>query len=188
MKIYTKTGDAGRTRLVGGTEIAKDDARVEAYGQVDEVNSQLGVAIAELERLGGFAPLVNELRRVQNRLFNAGSVFACEKPELRAKLPQVSTAHIEELERSIDQMTAELPPLREFILPGGTIAASLLHLCRTRCRTAERASYAVSETAPAPETRQALVYLNRLSDYFFVAARFVNHREHCPDITWKKDE
>lgn len=183
MKIYTKTGDAGQTRLVGGTAIAKDDARVEAYGQVDEVNSQLGCAIAELERMGTLNGLVTELRKIQNRLFNAGSIFACEMPDLRAKLPQVSEAAITELEVSIDRMTAELPPLREFILPGGTIAAAHLHLCRTRCRTAERAAVHLQNT----ETRNSLIYLNRLSDYFFVAARFVNHRELRPDITWKKD-
>ena len=179
MKIYTRTGDAGSTGLLGGARIAKDGLRIEAYGTVDELNAALGAARA----LGTpDAALDAALARVQVDLFALGAALASAPGrELRAG-EGVTAADIERLEREIDAWEAELPPLRSFVLPGGSGAAALLHLARTVCRRAERSVVRLAREESAPA--EILVYLNRLSDLLFTLARLANHRAGVGDLTW----
>ena len=187
-KIYTKTGDKGFTRLVDGRECSKASIRVEAYGTVDELNSVLGLVLHSLKKTAQLSALTNEIEKLQNQLFNIGSHLACEKEETRKMLPSFSENWIEDLEKSIDQMTAQLPALRQFILPGGSEASSYLHLARTVCRRGERLTVRLLEEGHEEvENQRALRYLNRLSDYLFVAARFANQSLQIPDQTWNKD-
>lgn len=188
-KIYTKTGDQGLTRLVDGRECSKSSLRVETYGTVDELNSILGLILFALKKESrpSLSSLYSELEKTQNHLFNVGSHLACEKPETRKMLPSFDEAWISELEKSIDTMTAKLPPLKNFILPGGSESASYLHVARTVCRRAERMVVRVLEEGHnETENQRALRYLNRLSDYLFVAARFCNQELQIPDQIWKK--
>lgn len=188
-KIYTKTGDQGMTRLVDGRECSKASLRVESYGAVDELNSTLGLAISSLKSVNktGTSHLLLELERIQNQLFNLGSHLACEKEETRKMLPSLEEAWITEIEASIDRMTGELPPLKNFILPGGSESASYLHLARTICRRAEREVVRLLEEGHKEvENQRSLRYLNRLSDYLFVAARWTNQSLQVPDQIWKK--
>jgi cob(I)alamin adenosyltransferase len=186
MKIYTKTGDKGTTKLVDGRECSKASLRVETYGAVDELNSVLGLCISELNRTSVKDP-TGELQKIQNHLFNIGSHLACEKEETRQMLPVIDEAWIGDLEKSIDQMTSPLSELKNFILPGGSSAASFLHLGRTVCRRAERMVVRlIEEGTQNEETLRSLRYLNRLSDYLFVAARFVNQNLGIPDQIWQK--
>ncbi len=183
MKIYTKTGDAGKSRLVGGTSISKTHDRLEAYGSVDELNSLLGVCASEVKTL---SPTLNdEIRRVQNDLFYIGSRLAAETDDVFNMMPPLPSDSTALLENSIDKMQAQLAPLKQFILPGGSRPTSLLHLARTVCRRAERASVGIFETEQ-PLLLNDIQYLNRLSDYLFVAARFVNHLQSEPDVFWQK--
>lgn len=194
-KIYTRTGDAGRTRLVGGSQVAKSDARLEAYGDVDELNSVLGVCLAlarahqaaALIHQPAYAAFIEELARLQNHLFFIGSLLACEDDGVRAKLPPLPANAVAGLEARIDEWTAQLPPLREFILPGGHVLASQLHVARTVCRRTERAVARLLETLPPGAHAGEMVYLNRLSDYLFTAARFMNQCLGEVDQTWRKD-
>ena len=174
MKIYTRTGDQGETSLFGGRRVGKNDARIEAYGTVDELSSFLGViAVSDKD--------VTEIPRIQSDLFEIGAHLA--SPDT-SRFPGVETSRIEDLERAIDSMEAELTPLTTFILPGGTAAAALLHIARTVCRRAERRVVALNDESPATES--TITYLNRLSDYLFVAARFANHRAGVADVPWTK--
>jgi cob(I)alamin adenosyltransferase len=178
VKIYTKTGDAGETGLFGGTRVSKASARVSAYGDVDELNSALGLA-----RLH---PIDDErdalLASIQSELFHVGAELAARSGK-DIGIPQVSDAEIEELERAIDAAEEELPPLTTFILPGGSPAAAQLHLGRTVCRRAERAVVALSD---GEEVRPEIVrYLNRLSDLLFVLARLANARAGVADVPWE---
>lgn len=183
-KIYTRTGDKGTTRLVDGSCVEKFNPRVEAYGTVDELNSALGVVRSTLVAHVHLLPLDKSLEKIQNELFNLGSLLATEKEEVFQMLPLVTEEHIRFLETEIDQMTVELPELRQFILPAGHIVASHLHVCRTLCRRAERRSAEIA----LQEERYALSlqYLNRLSDYLFVAARWANLKTGHSDVVWKK--
>jgi cob(I)alamin adenosyltransferase len=179
MKIYTKTGDAGDTGLFGGPRVSKDDRRVEAYGAVDELNAALGVARAR----GGDLELVRLVAEAQDRLFTIGAELATP-PGARAQaaVPAIAPAWIAALEAAIDRFDAELPPLRHFVLPGGSALAADLHLARAVCRRAERRVVALHHAEPVrPEL---LAYLNRLSDFLFVAARVANHRAGLPEIAW----
>lgn len=187
MKIYTKTGDKGRTRLVGGSEVSKTDPRLEAYGTVDELNASLGLVLTELLKHPhqAFKSSQESLLRVQNELFNIGSHLACETKDLHEKLPSVHQGQIEALENWIDTLEAELPPLRQFILPGGSELSARLHLARTICRRAERACVFVESTAIQIETSK--IYLNRLSDLLFVFSRYCNLKLGHNDVTWNKD-
>jgi cob(I)alamin adenosyltransferase len=180
MKIYTKTGDAGETGLFGGPRVPKDDARVEAYGAVDELNAALGVARAR----GGDDEIVRLLGAVQDQLFTIGAELATPPgAKAHAAVPAVAPAWTAALETAIDGFEAELPPLRNFVLPGGSALAADLHLARAVCRRAERRVVALHHGAPVlPE---ALTYLNRLSDFLFVAARVANHRAKVAEIAWK---
>lgn len=181
-KLYTKTGDTGETALFGGDRVPKDHPRVEAYGCVDELNSTLGVAASFLGR----GELVEALHAIQNELFNIGSELASETGR-RAEAGQLfrePQAKIAALERLIDEYDAQLPPLRTFILPSGSRAGALLHLCRTVCRRAERA---VVRLARQERVNPAIiVYLNRLSDLLFVLARYVNRAARRPEVPWRK--
>ena len=201
MKIYTKTGDGGTTRLVDGRECSKADLRVETYGSVDELNSTLGLIVSRLqadrlERLSSGADgdtlqpldkIQSELIAIQNQLFNIGSHLACEKEEMRKHLPNLEESWILQLEKSIDEMTNTLSPLKNFILPGGTLSASFAHLGRTVCRRSERMVVRLIEEGHSqPQNHLSLKYLNRLSDYLFVVARFINHTLGVNDQIWQK--
>jgi cob(I)alamin adenosyltransferase len=182
--LYTRTGDAGTTMLFGGGRMPKDHPRVEAYGTVDELNSTLGVAISFLPARGAIA---KSLGSVQNELFNVGSELASRtegKAAEAARLFVNAEAKIVSLERLIDQYDAKVPPLRTFILPSGTQAGAMLHLCRTVCRRAERAVVTLAhDEAVNPHI---LGYLNRLSDLLFVLARYVNKAARKPETEWQK--
>jgi cob(I)alamin adenosyltransferase len=181
MKIYTKTGDEGETSLFGGRRVSKSDARVDAYGHVDELNAALGVAAAATPDAFERDLLVS----VQQDLFAIGGRLASPEPDRVAKaLEKAVVPHerIEVLEQAIDRMQGELTPLRQFILPGGTPKAASLHVARTVCRRAERSVVALARVASVP--REILMYLNRLSDLLFVMARLANHRAGVVDQTW----
>jgi cob(I)alamin adenosyltransferase len=180
MKIYTRTGDAGGTALFGGARVSKADPRVSAYGEVDELNACLGSVRAHGELAGDMAGLVEQLQR---DLFAIGARLADPRQKIAERVSKaaVTDADILRLEDWIDQFEAELPPLRRFILPGGTRTGALLHLARTVCRRAERSIVALG--ADSVET-SLLAYVNRLSDLLFVLARAVNHRAGQPEMEW----
>lgn len=184
-KIYTKGGDHGQTSLFGGPRVSKAHAALEAYGTVDELNAHLGLAIQSLSSTEKL--LCKTLLQIQNDLFSIGSHLACHDEKWRHKLPPFSDNQITDLEKQIDEMTLNLPELREFILPGGDPSAALLHVARTVCRRAERATVRFYEENTAEKAPEFIVkYLNRLSDYLFVAARFVNFKTSTEETKWKK--
>ena len=186
-RIYTRMGDDGRTRLVGNQSIPKDDLRIECYGTVDELNAFTGAArvtteddsrgAAELVRLAGI------LKRVQHELFNLGSILATLPGDVHPKQARITSADIEQLERDIDYANEQLTSLRSFVLPGGSRLDAELHVCRTVCRRAERLVVALvrKESVPA----EAVQYLNRLSDAFFVWSRWANHLLGRPETLWE---
>lgn len=181
MKIYTKTGDGGDTGLFGGGRVGKDHVRVAAYGDVDELNSSIGVARAALPG-AAFDPLLEEIQR---DLFAIGGHLATPDPDkVRAALTkaELSEARVRSMEEAIDSADRELPPLRAFVLPGGGAGAAALHVARTVCRRAERSVVGLARSAEVPPL--FLVYLNRLSDLLFTLARLANHREGHHDVTW----
>ena len=183
-KIYTRTGDKGNTRLVDGSCVEKFNPRVEAYGTVDELNSYLGVVRSSMMYDTNFSPMNLVLEKIQNELFNIGSLLATEKDEVFKMLPQITGEQIQFLEKQIDELTVELPELRNFILPAGHMISSQLHVARTCCRRSERRS---AEIAVKDDRYAfALQYLNRLSDYLFVAARWANHKTGHDEVLWKK--
>lgn len=174
MKIYTKTGDKGKTSLIGG-RVRKDDLRVEAYGTTDELNSFVGKAMTELT-VDQFPDILTDLEAIQNELFDAGGDLSVVLEEPNYKLTEES---IKQLERRIDELMDEAPPLERFILPGGSPAAATLHIARTVARRAERRTVTLMNEEEIPTA--VVRYLNRLSDYLFVAARIVNARLSIPD-------
>ena len=185
MKIYTRTGDEGTTGLFGGARVPKTHPRVAAYGAVDELNAVLGIAVAGLSPTADGA-LRSALSRIQARLFDVGADLATPPGTAAGTwLQRVPAEWSAELEADIDTMDAQLEPLQSFILPGGTLAAGQLHLARTVCRRAERdvlaARDAGEEISPA-----LLVYLNRLSDWLFTAARLANRRAGVADTPWQR--
>ncbi|MGE5674780.1 MAG: cob(I)yrinic acid a,c-diamide adenosyltransferase [Mycobacterium leprae] len=184
MRIYTRTGDRGETSLRWGERIPKDNLRVEAYGTVDETNAAVGLALSLLPVAA--SPLADKLRQIQRELFDVGADLAARPDRATSGQPKVQVALVTQLEQAIDELTATLPPLKHFILPGGTPAASALHVARTVCRRAERR--VVSLMAVEPVDPILLQYLNRLSDYLFVAARAVNQVEGVADsvVVWPK--
>ncbi len=190
-QIYTKTGDQGQTSLVGGTRVAKTHVRLEAYGTLDELNSCLGMVRSELGSASGMSDVDSRIQDIQNSLFNMGSHFACENEQLRAQLPDLHQERLPALESDMDQWEAQLPPLRTFILPGGSRAAAFTHLARTVCRRAERLCLALNDVlaseGAARLNPQHLIYLNRLSDWLFVLSRLLNVRLNARDIEWSKD-
>jgi cob(I)alamin adenosyltransferase len=179
MKIYTKTGDSGETSLFDNTRVSKADARVDAYGEVDEVNACLGAARATgVDE--GIAALIELL---QKDLFALGARLAdpSERIAPRVEKATIGDTAVQRLEQAIDGLEETLPPLRRFILPGGSTSGALLHLARTVCRRAERRVIALGAGAVDPIL---VVYLNRLSDLLFVMARAVNHRAGFPETEW----
>jgi cob(I)alamin adenosyltransferase len=182
VKIYTKTGDDGHTGLFGGPRIAKHAPRIEAYGTVDELNAVLGLVRCERDVAAIDKPLDELLERIQCELFDLGGELATPDPE-RLGTRVLGGKHIAALEAAIDRHEADLEPLKQFILPGGTRVAALLHLARTVCRRAER--HVVSLAEREPIANDLIVYLNRLSDLLFVLARWTNQQADQPDVPWK---
>jgi len=178
LKIYTKTGDTGETSLFDNTRVSKADARVDAYGEVDELNACLGAARAA----GPDEEISALLEEIQKELFAIGARLADPSHRIAARVTKADIAdtQVARLEATIDRLEAGLPPLRRFILPGGASAGSLLHLARTICRRAERRIVALS----SPVDPIVVVYLNRLSDLLFVMARAANHRAGVPETEW----
>ncbi len=181
MKIYTKTGDSGDTGLFGGTRVPKSDPRVDAYGDVDELNAALGVA-----RSSELMPRIDEvLVPIQRDLFAIGALLATpDREKMKAHLDKarIDEGRIAELERAIDDGDAELEPLKAFIIPGGTPKAAALHHARTVCRRAERRVVALRATVEVPDL--VVIYLNRLSDLLFTLARVANRRTGTGEVTW----
>ncbi len=179
-KIYTKTGDKGTTSLIGGTKVSKAHLRIEAYGTVDELNAHIGLCKDQLTDEGS----VNTLQEVQDRLFTVGSALACDPgKETKMSIPDLQETDCAFLEEQIDAMEKILPPMKSFILPGGHVAISQLHVARCVCRRAERCCVRLSaETSVEPIV---IRYLNRLSDYLFVLARYTGHLLRVADIPWK---
>ncbi len=178
MKIYTKSGDKGKTSLLSGERVEKYDIRINAYGTIDELNSFVGLLIASD---------INKnykefLLKIQNDLYNAGALLAVRK-DVKFDLPKINEEDIIITEKEIDTLTKELPPLKEFILPGGNEASSRAHICRSICRRAERLAVELSQKEQIDE--RLIIYLNRLSDYFFVLARKILQDENIPETVWK---
>ncbi|MBV8895756.1 MAG: cob(I)yrinic acid a,c-diamide adenosyltransferase [Acidobacteriaceae bacterium] len=186
-RIYTRAGDAGQTRLVGGQKIAKHDLRIECYGTVDELNAFMGAARTTAEELAAknidLAALAGTLKRVQHELFNLGSILATLPEDVHPKQPRVTDAEIKQLEREIDEANGHLQPLRSFVLPGGSRLDAELHICRTVCRRAERILVRLAAEQEVPG--EAIRYLNRLSDALFVWSRWVNHVTATPETLWE---
>ena len=188
-KVYTRTGDAGKTRLAGGQPVWKDSLRVEAYGTIDELNSIIGVVrVTNADVVEGNPSakrLEDELRWVQNKLFDVGSILATAPGQTFENMPQVSAQDVLHLERVIDQCQEELTPLKEFILPGGGRVSGFLHQARTVCRRAERLCVALLK-AESVDTA-IITFLNRLSDALFVLARWVSKTQGEPEFFWERD-
>lgn len=191
-KIYTGKGDQGKTGLVNGKQVSKSSARIAAYGTIDELNSILGMVGAQLQNSMKLANLssfalhsLSEIQLVQNQLFCIGSHLACDDQSFCQRLPPLGQGLCERLENQIDEWTAVLPELKDFILPGGCESSATLHLARTVCRRAERA---VTQLIDEGEWVESLIpiYLNRLSDYLFVFARYTNQQMGFADLIWKK--
>ncbi|MBT2762607.1 cob(I)yrinic acid a,c-diamide adenosyltransferase [Paenibacillus sp. FSL W8-0187] len=180
MKVYTRTGDAGETSIIGG-RVPKDDPRIEAYGTIDELNSFVGQAVF-LAKEADFEELHLQLVRIQHELFDCGSDLAYARP--REDKLKVGAELVDNLEVWLDAFEEKNPPLERFILPGGSALSSLLHVCRTVCRRAERLTVSLQRTTEInPEVRR---YLNRLSDYFFVTARAANVHAGIPDVEYER--
>jgi cob(I)alamin adenosyltransferase len=180
-KIYTKTGDAGKTSLIGGTKVPKHHIRIHAYGTVDELNAYIGLLRDYLTDTHSR----DLLREIQDRLFTIGSALACDPDkEIAMKIPDLKESDVTLLENEIDRMNGKLPEMKSFILPGGDVAVSTAHICRTVCRRAERIVTELNEITPLP---QPLIfkYLNRLSDYLFVLARYTGMLVNAEEIKWK---
>ncbi len=181
MKIYTKTGDLGKTSLIGGTKVSKSHIRIETYGTVDELNSYIGLV----------SDHINDekyrliLKEIQDRLFTIGSSLACDPDkETLMRIPDLNETDISILEREIDNMNDTLPAMKNFILPGGHVAVSTIHVARCICRRTERWCVNMKEHQMFVEPL-VIKYLNRLSDFLFVLARYVGHQLNVPEVPWK---
>ncbi|MGF1532067.1 MAG: cob(I)yrinic acid a,c-diamide adenosyltransferase [Bernardetiaceae bacterium] len=181
MKIYTKTGDKGTTSLVSGRRIAKTHQRIAAYGTVDELNAHLGMLRDQpINR-----SRQEELLRIQDRLFVMGSLLADDPKKPTAGLPQLAEADIEALEQAIDRMDEQLPPMRNFVLPGGHVSVSAGHIARVVCRRAERMCLILHEDTDMGQVSEVILkYLNRLSDYLFVLTRLMAQELHIEEVPW----
>jgi len=181
LKIYTKTGDKGKTSLIGGTKVLKSHRRIEAYGTVDELNSFIGLAMDHLN----ISNVTHILPEIQDRLFTIGSALACDpEKEIKLKIPDLHESDIIRLENEMDKMNETLPPMKSFILPGGHVAVSTLHVARCVCRRAERCSVAMLKKNMEIDSL-IIKYLNRLSDYLFVLARFTAYKLGIGETPWK---
>jgi cob(I)alamin adenosyltransferase len=180
-KIYTKTGDKGTTSLIGGIRVPKNHIRIECYGTIDELNAYLGM----VQDMAAHEQITEWIRTIQDRLFTIGSVLATSpEKEVKMKLPDLYNSDITWLEEMIDQMNETLPEQRSFILPGGNLAASTVHVARCICRRAERLCVQMQQQgADAPEL--VMQYLNRLSDFLFVLSRYINQLNGTPELPWR---
>jgi cob(I)alamin adenosyltransferase len=184
-KVYTRTGDKGQTRLVGGQKVSKDDARIEAYGTIDELNTILGIVRMEIVRDGrDVGPLDMQLSAIQNDLFNLGSDLATRSEDRWEGMRLVDGNDVTRLEREIDAMNGPLPALKEFILPGGSAVPAFLHQARTVCRRAERRLQTLAGREDV--NPEALVYVNRLSDWLFVAGRAAAAMLGEREVAWDR--
>ena len=182
MKIYTKTGDDGTTGLVGGSRVKKYDLRLEAYGTIDELNATIGVLLSsELPE-----NVAETLHKIQNKLFNIGSLLASdEKGEAFTASLAITAQNINDIETAIDDYQSRLPELSQFVLPGGNFAAAQCHVVRTVCRRAERRILQFAEHEKV--SAETIIYINRLSDFFFVLARKLTFDSGLLEVTWKKE-
>lgn len=178
MKIYTKVGDTGKTSLIGGTKVSKADVRIESYGTIDELNSYIGW-ISSYEVVNAHIGLLKE---IQDRLFTIGSLLAADPEGVKMLLPDIFEKDVTLLEKNIDDLTAIIPPLKYFVLPGGHPVNGLVHVARCVCRRAERLVVALNEENAVEPL--ILKYLNRLSDYLFTLARWVNHQTQQEEVAW----
>lgn len=180
-KIYTKTGDQGKTSLIGGTKVPKSHVRIESYGTVDELNSYIGWVADQLEDITS----KTTLKEIQDRLFTIGSSLACDPDkEPLMKIPDLLDSDVQFLEQEIDRMNESLPPMKFFILPGGHPAISTAHVARCVCRRAERICVQMKEEGMFIDPL-VIQYINRLSDYLFVLARYIGHLMQVAEIPWK---
>lgn len=180
-KIYTKTGDLGQTSLIGGTKVAKSHIRIESYGTIDELNSYIGLVSDQIE----FTEINVTLKEIQDRLFTIGSSLATDpEKDSKMKLPDLKEEDILYLEQQIDRMNEALPVMKNFILPGGHVAVSTSHIARCICRRAERLCVNLKEHEEFIDP-VVIKYLNRLSDYLFVLARYIGHLLQVEEIPWK---
>lgn len=181
LKIYTKTGDLGKTSLIGGKKVSKSNLRIEAYGTIDELNSFVGLVCDQYNDVHS----KNILKEIQDRLFTIGSSLACDPDkELKMKIPDLKEEDIELLEKEIDAMNELLPEMKFFILPGGHVAVSTTHIARCVCRRAERCCVNMQEHDLFVDAL-IIKYLNRLSDYLFVLARYTGHLLQVNEVVWK---
>jgi cob(I)alamin adenosyltransferase len=185
-RVYTRLGDSGLTSLAGGQRLPKNDFRIEAYGTVDELNSFIGMARETTRSTPAVEELDGILRRVQHELFNLGSILATIPEDVHPKQARITLAESEQLEREIDRMNEGLPPLRSFVLPGGTRLNAELHVCRTICRRAERVC--VTLAANSQLDAAILKYLNRLSDALFVWSRWTSHKLGAAEVLWEPNQ
>jgi cob(I)alamin adenosyltransferase len=184
-KIYTKTGDKGETSLVSGNRIIKSDLRIDLYGELDELNSRIGFLCSLLGKRK-YKKQIVFLHKIQSALFDLGSNLACEfENRAKFKLPQLSAKLIQEMESEIDLMDEQLEPLKNFILPGGALIPASAHLARTSARSVERKCVHYEHMTREQLPDLTIAFLNRLSDYFFVLARFLNKQEKSQEIVWK---
>ncbi|HSB44948.1 MAG TPA: cob(I)yrinic acid a,c-diamide adenosyltransferase [Nitrospira sp.] len=188
-RVYTRTGDAGKTKLAGGQEVWKDSLRVEAYGTLDELNAAVGVArVMNAELMGSLAEaeqLEEDLRWIQNKLFDLGGILATVPGQEFKNMPQVTPRDVTRLEKLIDRCQKDLQPLKEFILPGGGKVSGFLHQARTICRRAERLCVRLSREELVDPT--IIKYVNRLSDALFVLARWAAKTQDEPEFLWERD-
>jgi len=182
-RVYTRSGDAGETGLAGGQRVAKDSRRITAYGTVDELNAFVGLARHTAIGDPVIASLDGILLRVQHELFNLGSMLATLPADVHPRQARITAAEVAQLEAEMDQMNHGLPPLRSFVLPGSSRLNAELHVCRTVCRRAERVVTTLAREEPVPA--EALKYLNRLSDAFFVWSRWASHLSGAAETLWE---
>ena len=184
-KVYTRRGDSGKTDLIDQKKVIKSDIRIDCYGEIDELNSSLGFCISLIDTESEFngKEITVKLKRIQNSLFNLGTILAISDTSLLDKFPKINEKDIANLESEIDFYNKDLSNLESFILPSGCLIGAYFHICRTTCRRAERRCVALSEVAEID--LNALKYLNRLSDLFFVLSRWVNKEFGCSEELWK---
>ena len=184
-KVYTKTGDKGQTSLVSGTRVSKGSHRLHIYGEVDELNSSLGVCFSQMKFYNVVTDELDFIQNIQSRLFDLGSNLACEYEKAKKyNLPQIDSSFVVEIEEKIDELDAMLVPLKNFILPGGHPIAASFHITRTICRRIERNLVDFDENNPGEIPQNAMIFINRLSDYLFVMARYINFVTKEDEVIW----
>ncbi|MFN8371094.1 MAG: cob(I)yrinic acid a,c-diamide adenosyltransferase [Bacteriovoracaceae bacterium] len=190
-KVYTKTGDKGETSLVNGKRVNKFDPRIDLYGDVDELNSYLGLLIANLKNIENgkmFTSEIDYLIKMQSSMFNIGSFIACEsEAREKFKIKNVTPDLIAEMEKKIDLMDVQLKPLSNFVLPGGNISSAMAHILRTTTRKIERKLLAFKTEHRQEISDELVIYFNRLSDFFFILSRFINFKSNIQEILWKNE-